>query len=100
MLVTCVPPTSSSKCQLSMRHSVNRKIHSKQYTPRHRLEVVLQMIVSMEGVILTNTWIYAKQCSEKLSELPKVCSCTVVEPGLLTPNLVFFLLLHDVSVNY
>lgn len=53
----------------------------------------------MEGVILINTWIYENQGSEELSDVPKFHSCIVVEPGLSTANLAFFLLLHDISVN-
>lgn len=68
-------------------------------TPRHHLEVVLQRILSMEGVIFITPGSVKNQGSEKLSELPRVRNCIMVEPCLPTPNLAFFLLLHEVSVN-
>lgn len=44
--------------------------------------MVLQWVVSVEGVILINTCICEKQSSEKLKYLPKVDGGIVVEPGL------------------
>lgn len=80
-LVTCVLPIASSKCWLSMRNSINRKITFKQNSWTQSRKYFRSI---KHGNHCINTWVYEDQGSRKLSDLPQVHSCVIVEPILLT----------------